>query len=98
MNQINPEYIIPESFYFIFQVTKLDGIIKKNFINIFQCTEETCRFKLLNLNHIVSEDENKSISKILTPAKLHFDFVLKPSEKNYKLKYYFEAFHLIEKY
>lgn len=98
MNQINPEYIIPESFFFVFHVLKTPDNIKRTFQSILQCTEETCRFKLLNLNEIASDDEYASITKYSLTKKLHFDYLLKPTEPTYPLKSYFEAFHLINKF
>lgn len=98
MNQINSDFIIPESFFFTFQVSKYSDKIVRNFINIFQCSEESIRFKLLDLNQIKSDDELKDITKLKLTNKLHFDYLFKPTENNYKLKYYFEAYHLIEKF
>jgi len=98
MNQINLNFIISESFFFIFQVDKNNSELKRNFISILQCSEETCRFKLMDLNKINSDDEIKSISKFLTTNRIHFDYLLRPTEKDYKLKTYFEAFHLINKF
>lgn len=97
-DQITLEFKIPESFFFIFECS-FDSYNKpKLFHSIIQCTDESCRFYLMSLNKIKSEDEYESITKLLLPDKPHFDYLLKPTKRNYENNIYYSAYHLINKF
>lgn len=97
MNQINNNFKLLESFYFIFLFNNESNNIKRTFCKLIQADKLTMIYELTDLNQLNSYDSNIEIQEFKVTNKLHFDLMYKPNCKLYQLKEYYEAFHLIDK-